>query len=156
MEVPAIPVVPAMEQNHCERYESEKGTGNDLPIPASRFCARTKYQNEQEHREDRELNQENILDQYLGKLCLAPDPSSSFPIIGNSFQDFCDFFDERAAIREYDGGYTRVEAEALAFAECISLVCGPSAGRDDQLDAAEKLKTLGIAIPSQWRPTERR
>jgi hypothetical protein len=30
-----------------------------------------------------------------------------------------DFFDERAAHREFDGGYSRAEAERLAFGEMI-------------------------------------
>jgi len=77
-------------------------------------------------------------------------------MIGTKPEDLRDRFDERAAILEYDGGHARADAEALAFAECIALACGPRAGRDDQLHAADHLKAIGIAIPSRWRPTDRR
>ncbi len=36
--------------------------------------------------------------------------------------DWRDRFNERAAIREYDGGEDRLTAERMAFAECVRLM----------------------------------
>jgi hypothetical protein len=33
--------------------------------------------------------------------------------------DYKEFYEERAAIREYEGGYSREEAEKLAYAETL-------------------------------------
>lgn len=33
--------------------------------------------------------------------------------------DYKEFYEERAAIREYEGGYLREEAEKLAYAETL-------------------------------------
>ncbi len=61
-----------------------------------------------------------------------PPPASSAPRrtvhsaysadSGNSTwdaQDWRDFFEERAAIRQYDGHYSQADAERLAFHECV-------------------------------------
>src|SRR5262245_38893572 len=39
---------------------------------------------------------------------------------GWSAEDWQAFFDERAAIAEFDGGSPRPQAEALAFSECVT------------------------------------
>lgn len=33
---------------------------------------------------------------------------------------YCHFYEERAAVREYDGGASRADAEAGAFADCVA------------------------------------
>lgn len=45
-----------------------------------------------------------------------PTPASS---LAWTAQDWQAFFDERAGIREFDGGLSRTEAEAGAFVDCI-------------------------------------
>jgi hypothetical protein len=43
----------------------------------------------------------------------SSDPQANAKVVPN----WCDLFEERAAIYEYDGGYTRAEAEVLAWGE---------------------------------------
>jgi hypothetical protein len=42
--------------------------------------------------------------------------------------DWQGFYDERAAIREFDGGFPRAEAEAGAYAETVAVFGPPPAG----------------------------
>lgn len=51
---------------------------------------------------------------------LPPDPKDAPPSIGDHPQDWRDAFDERAAIREFEGLYPRAEAETLAFGEIVN------------------------------------
>lgn len=55
---------------------------------------------------------------YLG--ALPPNPKSASPSIGDDPADWKDAFEERAAIREFDGLYPQAEAEALAFGELVN------------------------------------
>jgi hypothetical protein len=41
------------------------------------------------------------------------------PLTATDVEYWRDFFDERAAYREFDGGYSRAEAERLAFGEML-------------------------------------
>lgn len=45
--------------------------------------------------------------------------------------DWQAYYDERAAIAEYDGGLSRAEAEALAFESCVAEWLIRNAGRSD-------------------------
>ena len=67
-----------------------------------------------------------------------------------SGEDYAAFFDERAAIAEFDGGLSRPEAEALAFECCVvewlnrNLVCSPS---DHCLGCGEAEQTNDLLLP---------
>ena len=51
---------------------------------------------------------------------LPPDPKDAPPSIGDDPRDWREAFEERAAIRQFDGLYPRPEAEVLAFGEIVN------------------------------------
>lgn len=52
--------------------------------------------------------------------CSAQNPKSPGLPVNDDPQEWLDAFEERAAIREFDGLYPRAEAEALAFGEVVN------------------------------------
>ena len=57
---------------------------------------------------------------------------------GWTVEDWRAYFDERSAVREYDGGLTRAEAERLALEDTVDLwlACHPAAPTSDQAGCA--------------------
>jgi hypothetical protein len=57
---------------------------------------------------------------------------------GWTAEDWRAYFEERAAVREYDGGLTRAEAERLALEDTVDLwlACHPAAPTSDQAGCA--------------------
>jgi hypothetical protein len=70
-----------------------------------------------------------------------PHPDESWDAM-----DWKAYFDERAAIAEYDGGLTRTQAEELAFRDMIGAMQGGS-----HIGWPPALVKLGIAPPSAPR-----
>lgn len=59
-----------------------------------------------------------------GSKCLLMEPRYVPPgPAGDELADWAAFYEERAAIRQYDAGYDRETAERLAFGECIEAWC---------------------------------
>ena len=103
--------------------------------------------------ENVEADAENVADVAI----VAAPPRQKPDIIGMqslnahwSGEDYAAFFDERAAIAEFDGGLSRPEAEALAFKCCVvewlnrNLVCSPS---DHCLGCGEAEQTNDPLLP---------
>jgi len=67
-----------------------------------------------------------------------------------SHSDWLDYFEERAAIAEYDGGLSRAEAESMAFDCCINEWLNQNGvySTNQGSQAEDALREIGLKSPS--------
>ncbi len=67
---------------------------------------------------------------------------------GDVLADLVDRFNERAAIREYDGGLSRADAERLAVADLMApVICADDPGPIDDSPGDDPAESVGVADP---------
>lgn len=67
--------------------------------------------------------------------------------ISDEAADLIALFEERAAIREFEGGFSRPTAQGFALDDCINELTGHSADRRARDEALDRLRAAGMTQP---------